>query len=114
MRSGWMPTSASTCSHSPATPKTRPVAGRTTPVHPRRHPCRGSRLAVRQELRCGGWARHRHLEQRVRERGAPLTIEISAEEVPVAHGTVFNVVKRMLVALWGADIRAVAACDFED
>ena len=32
----------------------------------------------------------------------------------MAHGTVFNVVKRMLVALWGADIRAVAACDFED
>src|SRR6266516_4210762 len=35
MRFGWMPTSASTCSRSPATPKTKPVAGRTTPVHPR-------------------------------------------------------------------------------
>ena len=38
MRSGWIPTSASTCSPSPATPTTRPAARRTAGlvVHPRR------------------------------------------------------------------------------
>ena len=36
MRSGWMPTSASTCSHSPATPTTTAVARRTTPLYSRR------------------------------------------------------------------------------
>ncbi len=44
----------------------------------------------------------------------PLTIEVSSEESPVPHDTTFDVVKRILVALWDADIRAVAACDFED
>lgn len=44
----------------------------------------------------------------------PLTVEVSAEEVAVPHDVVFDVVKRMLVALWDADIRAVVACDFED
>ena len=43
----------------------------------------------------------------------PLTVEVSSKEAPVAHDTVFDVVKRMLVALWDADIRAVVACDFE-
>lgn len=43
----------------------------------------------------------------------PLTVELSSAEA-VAHDTVFDVVKRVLVALWDADIRAVAACDFED
>jgi hypothetical protein len=44
----------------------------------------------------------------------PLTIEISADEGPVARSVMFGVMERALVALWEAGIRVVASCDFED
>src|SRR6185503_12787966 len=66
MRSGWMPTSASTCSHSPATPMTRPVARRITSAHPRRPVPRWTRS-------CGASSRPRRTPSRPGSTSWPIT-----------------------------------------